>query len=290
MHYLSLRHSISILTNCTLSCLYLIFSITVAASPTQQRIDKDIAAGKAIVVQIIVALADNKNQWIVPVPESLGNGQELKSNLYWGALYGVKTYLTRKAGWIKLDSLKPANQRILERLILKKLFHRNGHAVDVFLVADAWDGRYIMESIEKFMRFNAGDDQYEITYKNTRLHAGGSSHLIAYIGHNALMDYFGARAMALDKVTAKQSNPANDAIVLACKSRPYFQTRLEKIDAYPLLLTTGLMAPEAYSLDAAISEWIKGSSDTQVRNAAAKSYNKFQKTGIKAAKHLFGAK
>lgn len=35
------------------------------ASPTQVRLDKDIAAGKPVVIQLSVALADNKNQWIV---------------------------------------------------------------------------------------------------------------------------------------------------------------------------------------------------------------------------------
>jgi len=55
-------------------------------------------------------------------------------------------------------------------------------------------------------------------------------------------------------------------------------------------MTTGLMAPEAYSLDAAITEWVSGAKDNQIRKAAAKSYNKYQKTGLKAAERLFGVK
>lgn len=90
------------------------------ASQTQFRIDKDIKDGKPLVVQLSVALADNKNQWIVSVPEAIGNGQNAQTNLYWGALYGVKTYLTKKAGWEKIASLKTKDKRILERLVLKK--------------------------------------------------------------------------------------------------------------------------------------------------------------------------
>ncbi len=43
-------------------------------------------------IHIFVALCDNKNQGIVPVPPILGNGEDPKNNLYWGALYGVKTF------------------------------------------------------------------------------------------------------------------------------------------------------------------------------------------------------
>jgi hypothetical protein len=55
-----------------------------------------------------------------PLPESIGNGQNPKSNLYRGASYGVKTYMIRDGGWKKVTVLKPADRHILERLILKK--------------------------------------------------------------------------------------------------------------------------------------------------------------------------
>ena len=79
--------------------LILTFSGGSFASTTQERLDLDISANRPIIVHVTVALADNKNQWIVPVPAKIGNGQDSRNNLYWGALYGVKTYLTRKAGW-----------------------------------------------------------------------------------------------------------------------------------------------------------------------------------------------
>jgi len=46
-------------------------------------------------VHVFVALADNKNQGIVPVPARLGNGQDPANNLYWGAAFGVKTFFKR---------------------------------------------------------------------------------------------------------------------------------------------------------------------------------------------------
>ena len=259
-------------------------------SPAQVRLNRDIEAGNPIVIQICVALADNEHQWIVPVPASLGNGQNTRTNLYWGARYGLKTFMLKDGGWKKAASLKPKDTRILERLVLTKSFHRKGRKVKVYLVADAWDGNYIKDTIKQFLDYNAGHDAFSVQLKIKKIKAGGGAHLIAYIGHNALMDYWGAANLALANPRVAQENPENDAIVLACKSKPYFSERLREVEAHPLVLTTGLMAPEAYSLHSAINQWVSGADDIQIRKAAAASYAKYQKTGRKAAERLFGAR
>ncbi len=260
----------------------------VSASSTQERIDSDIIAGQPVIIQVSVALADNKNQWIVPVPAAIGNGQDARTNLYWGARYGLKTYMTSDAGWEKIAFLASKDSRILERLVLRKKFLRHGQSVPVYLVADAWDGRYINDTIEQFMRFNAGNDEVVVRADDKKFYAGGKAHLIVYVGHNALMDYVGVKNIMVARPAISEINPINDAIVLACKSQDYFSSRLEKVNANPLVMTTGLMAPEAYTLNAAIQEWITGASVKEVRKAAAASYNKYQKTGRKAAERLFG--
>ena len=47
-------------------------------------------------IHVFVALCDNRYQGIVPVPASIGNGQDTKNNLYWGAGYGIKAFSARK--------------------------------------------------------------------------------------------------------------------------------------------------------------------------------------------------
>jgi len=259
-------------------------------SSTQIRMDNDIAVGKPIVIHVSVALADNKNQGIVPVPPPIGNGQDARTNLYWGARYGVKTYMIKDGGWEKLVTLRPSDKRILERLVLKRVFSRKGHAVPAYLVADAWDGKFIIDTIEQFLNYNAGKDVFDVQLKNKKIRTGGNAHLIVYIGHNALMDYAGVKSFAISNPKVESNRQENDAIVLACKSEKYFLSRLKKLGAYPLVLTTGLMAPEAYSLNAAIKEWIAGGNEIQVKKAAADSYNKYQITGRNAAERLFGVK
>lgn len=52
-------------------------------------------AAKQRVVHVTVALCDNVNQGIVPVPTKIGNGEDAANNLYWGAAYGVKSFMRK---------------------------------------------------------------------------------------------------------------------------------------------------------------------------------------------------
>jgi len=69
-------------------------------------------------------------------------------------------------------------------------------------------------------------------------------------------------------------------------SKNYFGPYLEKTGARPLVWTTGLMAPEAYTLKWAIDGWILGETDLQIRERAAAAYHKYQKCGMRGARNL----
>lgn len=279
------RYSVVILVSVLLLIPSVLFS-----SETQSRIDADVRTGKPVVIHVSVALADNRYQGIVPVPSTLGNGQEPRSNLYWGARYGLMTYFLRDGGWKLLLRTKPADKRILQRIILRKVYYRRGRRVSVYLVADAWNGRYINEALRQFLRYSAGYDARDISFGSSKIRTGGAAHLLVYIGHNVLMDT-GQPADRMPARPVRLTNaPARDAIVLACRSKPYFLRYLVSVDSSPLLLTTGLMAPEAYSLHAAIEVWVTGRAILKVRKAAARAYAKYQRIRPAAAAGLFDAR
>ena len=225
-------------------------------------------------IHVFVALCDNDNQGIVPVPAKLGNGQEPKNNLYWGALYGVKTHFKNSKDWILVKSLKSDNPKILERLLFK---HK---ASNTYMLADAYDGKYIKQTTIDFIEATAGRNNVSIAYNSNNLKFGGGAQLQAYVGHDGLMEF---------NVEGK-FNPINetkrDAIVLACVSKSYFKPYFEKTKVNPLVWTTGLMAPEAYTLKSAIDGWILNESDAQIRERAAQAYHKYQKCGINGARRL----
>ena len=209
-------------------------------------------------VHVFVALADNVHQGIVPVPAKLGNGDDPANNLYWGAAYGVRNYFKRHADWAAVPSEGPLPPHVLERAVFE---HR---ASKTRLTADAYRGAAIRSAIEDFLVAAAGADV----------------ELAVYVGHDGLMDF------SLDELPAKADAKTRDAIILACVSKSYFDKPLAATGARPLLWTTGLMAPEAYTLAAALVGWIAKESDTQIRDRAADAYHRYQKCGVKAARRL----
>ncbi len=108
-----------------------------------------------------------------------------------------------------------------------------------------------------------------------------SPDLVVYVGHDGLMDF----SSALDFPSSTAAN--RSAIVLACASKTFFRELLRKTGAQPLLWTTGLMAPEAYTLKAAIDGWILEESKEQIRQRAAAAYAKYQRCSLSAATRLF---
>jgi hypothetical protein len=125
-------------------------------SDVQARIDADVAAGKPVVIHVVVALCDNVHQGVVPVPKALGNGQDPSSNLYWGALYGIRTHLARAANWTTLVAYRPDDDRILERVVLYAEVGRDQRDLPVYIVADAWDGAKIREATAEYLEMSAG--------------------------------------------------------------------------------------------------------------------------------------
>lgn len=225
-------------------------------------------------IHIFVALCDNQYQGIVPVPEKIGNGQDPDNNLYWGCGYGIRTYFKKSSEWKLITTTKPGNN-IMERLVFK-------HATKPkqYLVADAYDGRHIRQCTEEFLRSSAGKRKEALEVDGTTIGIGGNAELLAYIGHDGLMDF------SLDEEFENADGKKRDVIILACFSKRYFGPHLENANVNPLVWTSHLMAPEAYTVHDAITGYLDGEANEQVRTRAAKAYNKFQKCGEKAARNL----
>jgi hypothetical protein len=225
-------------------------------------------------IHIFVALCDNKYQGIVPVGAKIGNGQDPDNNLYWGWGYGVRTYFKNSKEWKflrsqkRLDSLRP--ERIVFRNVAKKYY----------LVADAYDGRYIKQCTQELLRSCSGQDKDTIQIDNRIIGIYGNSKLLCYIGHDGLMDF------SLSESYANTDNKQRDCIILACISKDYFSPVLKETKAYPLLWASGLMGPEAYTVHDAITGYVNGESNEEIRTRAALAYSKYTKCSVKAARNL----
>ncbi len=215
------------------------------------------AAGKRIAV--FVGLCDNATQGIVKVGEKIGDGNKPDANLYWGCTDGLKSCFKASRAWkLEKSEKETGDERILERLTFR---HVAGKAV---LVAEAWRGSNLKEC-------------YEACEKAM---LSGENDLVAFIGHNVLMD------VPMDAPAAKAAGKT-DAIVLCCMSERYFRERLEKAGVRPVLTTTQLMYPGSFILRDALEPWLSGKGPEALREAAGNAYARNQKIKPAAAKGVF---
>jgi len=224
-------------------------------------------------IHVQVALCDNKYQGIVPVPKAIGNGQDPNSNLYWGCDAGIRTYFKNSKEWTLVKKTRSDNIR-LERLVFK---HKTKK---YYLVADAYDGRYIKQCTIDFLKSCSGQLKDTLHINGTVLGINGNGKLIAYIGHDGLMDF------SLQERFQNADNRTRDAILLSCKSKKYFTPHLTATRSNPLVWTTGLMCPEAYTLHDALTGYIQNEPAESIRSKAAKAYAKNQRCSEKAARNL----
>lgn len=225
-------------------------------------------------IHVFVALCDNMYQGIVPVPSKLGNGQDPKNNLYWGAMYGVQSYFKRSKDWTLVSTKQNVNSVILEQLLFKH------NTSNTYLLADAYNGKHIKQTTIAFLEATAGRNVKTVKYNEVALNFGGASNLLVYVGHDGLME-FNVKGMF-----SAVNKDKRDAIILACVSKRYFKRYLQQTEVNPLVWTTGLMSPEAYTLKASIDGWILNETGAQIKERAALAYHKYQKCGIRGARNL----
>ena len=224
-------------------------------------------------IHIYVALCDNKYQGIVPVPAGIGNGQDPGNNLYWGCGFGIRTYFKKSSEWKLVKSRKLDSVR-LERLVFKHASKK------CYLVADAYDGQYIKRCTAEFLKSAAGQLKDTLHVDDGVIGIGGNSSLVAYIGHDGLMDF------QLDETFNNADNRKRDAVILACYSKKYFSEYAQQANLNMVVWTTGLMCPEAYTIHDAITGYLSNESNESIRTRAARAYSKYQKCSENAARNL----
>lgn len=232
-------------------------------------------AGNIKVIHVFVALCDNKYQGIVPVPAKIGNGQDPANNLYWGCNYGVKTFFSSQNNWQLLSGKKSdAGSLVLERLVFKY------RGKEIYLVADAYDGKEIKSCTINFLKSCSGNYSDSVLVNSKTIYCGGASEIISYVGHDGLMDF------QLTDTYKAVDTKKREAMIFACVSKGYFAKHVKNTGAIPVVWTSGLCSPEAYSLSAALKSRIENEPVENAAIRAAAAYSKYQKCSLRAAQRL----
>jgi hypothetical protein len=187
----------------------------------------------------------------------------------------VKTFLKKQTDWQLVQVIDTPRTDILQRLLFKS------RSADAFLIADAYDGAYIRQTVMDFLNYAAGFEKQAIEMNSDTIEFGGAANLLCYVGHDGLMDF------SLESRQVQADLNKRETVILSCYSKHYFGPHLRNTGATPLIWTNGLMCPEAYTLDAIIDSWLRNDPPATVKENAAQTYNLYQKCGIKGARNLF---
>jgi len=217
-----------------------------------------------LVVHIFIPLCDNINQGIVPTSPSLGDGLNLRSNLYWATRSGTKRFFTNHPQWSLIYDQFDIDTNVLERVI----FERDYLESKVYLVADAYRGDRMSSTINDFLSALSGEKLETVAINsNQSVKTSGYADLVIFNGHNGMMDN-------LTLTPHKSKNRSVDAVINACVSYRYFDQELINTGAYPLARTTSLLHPGAYVLTQIIDDWVKGIDEKSLCLNAGQAYCK----------------
>jgi len=212
-------------------------------------------------IGVFVALADPKHTGLGFIPDSIGNGDKPETNLYWGNDEGLKGVFDRSGKWKLVDkSETPQDEAVMSRRTYRRV---GGNLV---LVARAYRGSEMKRCIQDF--------------EGAVEHSGYD--LVVFIGHDGLMDF----ELPMPKQAADHAKTP-DCIALCCISERYFKPRLVAAGGRPVVLTTQLMYPGSFILEALIDTWAAGGSLTAMRESAAAAYARNQKISKKVAMGVF---
>lgn len=220
-------------------------------------------AGPGKQVAVFVALCDNEHQGIAPVPDKIGKGDDAAHNLYWGCSDALPKVMRASADWGRpvyhADYLQK-KAAVLDTVVCT----RADKAATVY--AFAYRGDAIAACMQDF----------------EEAVASGAYDLVAFIGHNGLMD--------VDLPEREPARGNTDAVVLCCMSDEWFSDRIRALGGRPVLMTQQLMYPAGKVFTEALAAWLKAPRDAAaIRRAAAKAYAANQGISVKAAAGVFVA-
>lgn len=217
------------------------------------------------VVHVYVPLCDNEHQGIIPTTPSLGNGMSLKSNLYWATSGGTKAYFKKQPDWKLIYEELDLDTNVLERVV----FEKNYSDSRVYLVADAYRGDRMEETVNDYLAAISGNRPQTILFEDqSTLDVAQAADLIMFNGHNGVMDYIDV------KPWINLSDKRTDIVMNACVSYGYLQEEFMLAGGYPLVRSNSLLYPGAYVLEQIVDDWVAGIDEKQLCLNAGATYCK----------------
>ena len=266
---------------CALAFIRAAHAAPEAWSATHPDVVARVAKGGPLVVHVTIPLC-HRDQ-IDCGSRAAGAPGNLRTNLYWGAIFGAKTIFGRKqSGWTPVPQTTKVDG-VLERAAYRRWvdgerWGREGR-VEQLVVLDAIHGDAIDDAVAIF--FAAATTGKRVTLDDHDRQRSLIVSAAGYAGHNRLMD-----GTTLPEVGQRETG-ALAAFVLACRSDSYFSASLRDAGSTPMVMTRSLMAPEGYVVEAAARALGDNLPRAQIRNRTVWAYARWQRIEPRLADRVF---
>jgi hypothetical protein len=250
----------------------------------------DLVAGKPLVVEVHVPLCDST---IIRCGNAkLGDGDNPETNLYWSTTPGFGQWFARRdGGWKRVLAQKAGETgdadvlavHVYRRTIATPASWKKRGVAKQFeldIVIHGWRGKAIDRALAAYAGDVSGSGFRALVLDDgSKLAAGGAAQLVAWVGHNRLMD--------LERFDWPAAGSAvKGAIAIACDTAPYMKATVPAATRVPLLMTSDLLFANAAPLEAAVLAFATGGGYAQIRKDAASAYAGVQQSTLG---HVWGA-
>jgi len=255
------------------------------------RVIADLAAGKPLVVEVHVPLCE---QTIIACGNAkLGNGNNPDTNLYWSTTPGFGSWFARRSsGWKRV--LRQGEGETGDKDILAVHVYRRGvpapaawkkrgapATIEIDLVVRAWRGTAIDRALAAYAQDLSGGAAHTLTLADTTtLEVGGAAQIVAWVGHNRLMDLEPYKWPAPGRTT-------KGAIAIACHTAAYMEAEVPSATRVPLLMTRDFLFANAAPLEATVLAFAAGGSYRKIRVDAATAYAGVRERTVKQVAGAF---
>jgi hypothetical protein len=247
-----------------------------------ERVIEDVKAGKPLVVEVHVPLCDNS---IIPCGNAkLGDGENPETNLYWATTPGFgRWFIRRGSGWkrVKVEG-ETGDKDVLAVHVYRRTvnapaaWQKRGapKQFELDLVVRAWRGTAIDRALAAYAQDISGGATRTVKLDGgATLDGGSAAQLVAWVGHNRLMDL-----TAFD--WPKPAATTQGTIAIECHTAAYMEESVSAQARVPLLMTRDFLFSNAAPLEAAVLAFANGGNYAAIRSDATVAYAGVQKRPV----------
>jgi hypothetical protein len=223
----------------------------------------------------------------------LGDGSHPRTNLCWGARFGIDTHLPRGGTWRRVFTDNGDGSRILRRTVYRKRVEANrtrwsdeglAEPFDIVLLANAWSAAHAGEAIHQPLRDALIGETVTLDLGGLSYRFGGGSVVVGYLGPNPLL------RQPLDPWDGLPPGASRSVgVFFACsQSAVYLHAEAMRRGLYPILFAREPIVPEGYVVEGILNALASGELGDAFVEQAAVCYARHQRsTSVQTARGYF---